>query len=100
MSAQELAIVSTAGLPISQRIMHVLVAYNHYIVAMFAPLHLAVFYPYQFNIPKLAIGCAIIVLAVDNSVGDKKFAPTALPYSRLAVVSRHPCAGHRPGASG
>jgi tetratricopeptide (TPR) repeat protein len=62
--AQELAIVSTAGLPVSQRIAHVLAAYNHYLVAMFVPRNLAVYYPYQIHLPTLTITCAVIVLGL------------------------------------
>ena len=62
--AQELAIVSTAGLPVSQRVAHALVAYNHYLVAMFVPQNLAVYYPYQIHLPTLTIACAIIVLGL------------------------------------
>ena len=62
--AQELAIVSTAGLPVSQRITHALAAYNHYLGAMFIPRHLAVYYPYQIKIPSAAIICAVIVLGL------------------------------------
>jgi tetratricopeptide (TPR) repeat protein len=62
--AQELAIVSTAGLPVSQRVAHALVAYNHYLVAMFVPQNLAVYYPYQIHLPTLTITCAIIVLGL------------------------------------
>ena len=62
--AQELAIVSTAGLPVSARAAHVLAAYNHYLVAMFVPRHLAVFYPYQIQLPTLTIACAVIVPAL------------------------------------
>ena len=64
MSAQEIAIVSTAGLPISQRIAHVLVAYNHYVIAMFLPQNLAVYYPYPLHIPAVAIICAVLVLGL------------------------------------
>jgi tetratricopeptide (TPR) repeat protein len=59
--AQELAIVSTAGLPVSQRIAHVLAAYNHYLAAMFVPRHLAVYYPYQIHLAAFTIACAVIV---------------------------------------
>ena len=62
--AQELAIVSTAGLPVSQRITHALAAYNHYLGAMFIPRHLAVYYPYQIKIPSAAIMCAVIVMGL------------------------------------
>src|ERR1039457_3161971 len=62
--AQELAIVSTAGLPVSQRIAHALAACNHYLTAMFVPRNLAVYYPYQIHLPTLTIVCAIIVLGL------------------------------------
>ena len=62
--AQELAIVSTAGLPVSQRIAHGLAAYNHYLVAMFVPRNLAVYYPYQIHLPTLTSTCAVIVLGL------------------------------------
>jgi tetratricopeptide (TPR) repeat protein len=63
-SAQELAIVSTAGLPVSQRVANVLVAYNHYLAAMFFPRDLAVYYPYDFHIATAAVVCAVIVLGL------------------------------------
>jgi protein O-mannosyl-transferase len=62
--AQELAIVSTAGLSISERVTHALAAYNHYLVAMFVPRHLAVYYPYQIHLPTLIIVCAAIALGL------------------------------------
>lgn len=51
LSAQEQAIVSTAGLSIPQRLWHALVAYAHYVGALFAPHGLAVHYPYEDVIP-------------------------------------------------
>jgi tetratricopeptide (TPR) repeat protein len=71
--AQELAIVSTAGLPVSQRVAHVLVAYNHYLVAMFVPRNLAVYYPYQIHLPTLTILCAVIVLGLVTFLAIKNF---------------------------
>jgi len=62
--AQEQAIVSTAGLSVSQRIANVVVAYNHYLTAMFVPRKLAVYYPYQFHLPAATIVCAVIVLGL------------------------------------
>ncbi len=62
--AQELAIVSTAGLSVSQRLAHVLAAYAHYLVAMFVPRHLAVYYPYQLHLPALTIVGAVVVLSL------------------------------------
>lgn len=44
---ESFSVVSAAGLPIGQRLAHTVVAYAHYIVAMFVPRHLAVFYPYE-----------------------------------------------------
>jgi tetratricopeptide (TPR) repeat protein len=71
--AQGTAIVSTAGLPVSQRIAHVLVAYDHYLVAMFAPTDLAVYYPYQIHLPTLTIACAAIVLGLVTLLAIKNF---------------------------
>jgi tetratricopeptide (TPR) repeat protein len=47
--AQDQAIVSTNGLPVSMRLAHSLVAYVHYAVAMFWPVNLAVYYPYDIH---------------------------------------------------
>jgi tetratricopeptide (TPR) repeat protein len=68
-SAQQQAIVSTAGLSVSQRIAHSLLAYAHYLVATFVPHHLAVYYPYETavaaaKITLAAIGLALITLLV------------------------------------
>ncbi len=62
-SAQQQAIVSTAGLPVSQRIAHAFVSYMHYASAMFVPRHLAVYYPYEIAIPAAKIILAGVVLA-------------------------------------
>jgi tetratricopeptide (TPR) repeat protein len=43
---QAYSVVSTAGLPMAQRLGHALVAYLHYLGALFVPRHLAVHYPY------------------------------------------------------
>jgi tetratricopeptide (TPR) repeat protein len=58
LQAQQIAIVSTAGLTIAQRAAHTAVAYDHYFWAIFFPHHLAVYYPYVLN-----IGTGIIVLS-------------------------------------
>ncbi|MEJ0088383.1 MAG: tetratricopeptide repeat protein [Limisphaerales bacterium] len=71
--AQEIAIVSTAGLPVSQRIVHVLAAYNHYLGAMLLPRDLAVYYPYQFQIPAATIIWAVIVLGLITVLAIKNF---------------------------
>ena len=62
--AQEIAIVSTAGLSVAQRVPHVLAAYQHYLVAMLVPRQLAVYYPYQLELPALAIAGAVVVLGL------------------------------------
>jgi len=64
LSAQQRAIVSTAGLSVSQRIAHALVAYLHYLGAMFVPRHLAVYYPYETAIPAVKIILASLLLAL------------------------------------
>ena len=50
LQAQAIAIVSTAGLTLSQRFAHTLVAYDHYFWAMFFPVNLAVYYPYVISL--------------------------------------------------
>jgi len=61
-AAQEQAIVSTAGLPVLQRIAHALVAYQHYLGAMLVPRHLAVFYPYEASISTATVVVSAVVL--------------------------------------
>jgi tetratricopeptide (TPR) repeat protein len=73
LGAQELAIVSTAGLPVSQRIAHMLAAYNHYLVAMFLPQNLAVYYPYQIHLPFSNVLCAVIVLGLVTLLALKNY---------------------------
>src|ERR1035441_3670392 len=58
------SVVSVAGLPLSRRIPHALVAYAHYLEAMIMPRHLAAHYPYPMATPALAIAGAGIVLAL------------------------------------
>jgi tetratricopeptide (TPR) repeat protein len=43
---QGFTVVSRAGLPLSQRLPHVLVAYGHYLEVTFLPRQLAAYYPY------------------------------------------------------
>jgi len=62
--AQEVAIVSTAGLSVAKRVAHVSVAYNHYLATMFVPRNLAVYYPYQLHLPDASIACAVVVLGL------------------------------------
>jgi len=59
--AQQIAIVSAAGLPVSSRLAHTLVAYDHYFWAMFYPVRLAVYYPYVLN---LAVGTVVFAGSV------------------------------------
>src|SRR4029077_6967873 len=58
------AVVSTAGLPVASRVAHALVSYIHYVGAIFWPMHLAVYYPYETAIPatKLVVACLILAL--------------------------------------
>jgi tetratricopeptide (TPR) repeat protein len=97
--AQQIAIVSTAGLTIDQRIPHVLAAYNHYFWAMFFPQNLAVYYPYVINLkPETIVFSGIVmtlvtVLAVVNFrrrpyliVGWLWFLGTLVPVIGLVQV--------------
>ncbi len=63
LQAQRIAIVSTAGLTISERLMHTLVAYNHYFWAMFFPVNLAVYYPYVHELARGLVVFASLVFA-------------------------------------
>ena len=47
LAAQAPAMAPTAVLPISERLSHALVAYAHYLGALFVPRHMAVYYPYE-----------------------------------------------------
>ena len=63
--AQQMAIVSTAGLPVSQRITHALAAYNHYFGAMFFPHNLAVYYPYVINLqPETVVSSGVVLVLI------------------------------------
>jgi len=62
--AQQIAIVSTAGLTLPHRITHTLVAYNHYFWAMFFPANLAVYYPYVLDLDSGTILFAALVLVL------------------------------------
>jgi tetratricopeptide (TPR) repeat protein len=53
--AQQIAIVSTAGLTLPQRLVHTLVAYNHYFWAMFSPFNLSVYYPYVIKLESATV---------------------------------------------
>ena len=61
---QGFAVVSTAGLPLSVRIPHVLVSYTHYLGAMLLPRHLAAHYPYVAAVPAFEVAGAAILLAL------------------------------------
>jgi tetratricopeptide (TPR) repeat protein len=61
---QGFAVVSTAGLPLSRRIPHVLVSYVHYLGAMLLPRHLAAHYPYVAAVPAFEAAGAAILLAL------------------------------------
>ena len=63
-SAQQAAMVSTAGLGIGQRLAHAMLAYAHYIGALFVPQGMAVYYPYEKATPVSHIVLAGTVLAL------------------------------------
>jgi protein O-mannosyl-transferase len=67
-TAQQPAMVSTAGLGISQRLEHALVAYAHYLGALFVPRRMAVYYPYEKVVPAAAVVLAGLVLAVVSAL--------------------------------
>jgi len=56
-------IVSTGGLPFSERLPHILVAYVHYLGATVVPRHLAVHYPYDLTTRWVDAALAGMILA-------------------------------------
>ncbi len=64
MQAQQEAIVSTAGLPVSERLGHVAAAYGHYLAATFWPAGLGVYYPYEVALPAATLVGAGLVLGL------------------------------------
>jgi len=78
--AQEQAIVSTAGLTLFQRLEHIVVAYGHYVKAMFFPNDLAVYYPYQPFLPTWAVLGASALLVVTSllAIGNARQRPYLL----------------------
>jgi tetratricopeptide (TPR) repeat protein len=61
-------IVSAAALPLSRRIAHAILAYAHYLAAMFAPRNLAVAYAYSPSTPGAEILGAATMLGVVSLV--------------------------------
>lgn len=76
-AAQQSAIVSTAGLSISQRLTHALVSYAHYLGAMFWPRELAVYYPYEVNLPSgtIILSATVLVAITVGAVWTRKRRP-------------------------
>jgi tetratricopeptide (TPR) repeat protein len=73
LAAQQLAIASTVGLPILQRLAHSLIAYNHYLLALFIPINLAVYYPYQIQISRLTVAFSVIIPGLVTFLGIKNY---------------------------
>jgi protein O-mannosyl-transferase len=63
LSAQQPAMASTAGLGITARLEHTLLAYAHYLGALFLPRHLAIYYPYEKVVPAAQLVLALLVVA-------------------------------------
>ena len=61
---QSHAIVSLAGLPLGERLGHVLVAYAHYLRAMVWPTELAVYYPYERPGGAAVLGAGALLAAI------------------------------------
>jgi tetratricopeptide (TPR) repeat protein len=61
---QSHSLVSSAALPFGARLGHALVAYVHYLGAMFVPRHLVAYYPYQSTASHTEIALAAILLLV------------------------------------
>ncbi len=81
LSAQQPAMASTAGLRIPQRLEHALVAYAHYLGALFVPRHLAIYYPYEKVVPAAEVILAGLMLVglsvvVFRSAALRPYLPT------------------------
>ena len=73
LAAQEMAVVSTAGLPVAPRLEHTVIAYQHYLTALFWPRNLAVYYPYERVLAAPTICVAIVVLGLITVLALKNF---------------------------
>ena len=71
--AQQLAIVSTGGLPVTERIIHTTVAYQHYFTSAFLPTGLGVYYPYIRQLPATTVVFSILLLLGVSFVGVIQF---------------------------
>jgi len=80
LQAQQIAIVSTAGLTLPQRFAHTLVAYDHYFWATFFPVNLAVYYPYvvDLNAGKVVIAGLVLVVITLAALVNVKSRPWIL----------------------
>ena len=63
LGAQQQAMASTGGLGVAERLGHALLAYVHYLGALFVPIGLAVHYPYARSVPAAKIILAGVLLA-------------------------------------
>lgn len=62
---QSHSLVSSAALPFGARVGHALLAYVHYLAAMFVPHHLAAYYPYQATVgssSQVALAAVLLLL--------------------------------------
>ena len=73
LKAQAIAIVSTGGLTVPQRLAHTLAAYDHYVWAMFWPGKLAVYYPYVISLAPETVALAGVVLLLVTALALKNF---------------------------
>ena len=90
------ATASLSLIPPAVRFENSLVSYVAYFLQTLWPADLAVFYPYRPESLVLPAVIAGIALAVVTRVVDPRFSASTLPHCRLALVSDHAAAGHRP----
>ncbi|MEY2427699.1 MAG: protein O-mannosyl-transferase, partial [Verrucomicrobiota bacterium] len=74
---QAYSTVSTAALPVGHRLAHALVACLHYLSAMFVPVHLAAYYPYETVLPtpKVILAGIILILITGLALRFARRAP-------------------------
>lgn len=68
LAAQENAMVSKAGLGSGERLIHALAAYGHYLEGLFWPGPMAVFYPYEKDLPTITLLFSVVMILVISAL--------------------------------
>ena len=90
------SLVSSAALPFGTRLGHALVAYVHYLAAMFVPRHLAAYYPYQAtsgSTSAVALAATVLLLLTIVAIAQASRRPYLLVGWLWYVVMLVPVVG-------